>query len=84
MGIQQHCGTRGGVPVVVEHPMYRRAPVDLRAGVLGKFGRVGVQQIVQHEPARNGLGEQVGVDQLGEQRADPVDRDAGQAGRGRR
>lgn len=72
----------GGAQVVIEHAVLRRAA--LRTGVLGvcELGRVRLQQVVEAEPARCPLVDEVCVAELGEQRPCDRRRYTREAGRG--
>ena len=62
---QSDCGV-GGVQVVVKHPARGSAAFGLGIHRGGLLGGVGAQQIVEGEPARRVLGQQVNTGEFGQ------------------
>src|SRR5439155_22869821 len=82
--VQQFVGGVGGVQVVVENPVGGVVARLRGVGGVRELARVRPQQVVQGIAARDVLGEQVGTDEFGQQRAYPLDRYRREAGRGGR
>src|SRR5215813_3065916 len=76
--VHQPFGGAGGVQVVVEDAVGGGAPLLLAVGGTGEVVGVGVQQVMERVPARDGFGEQVGVGELGQQRTYFGDGEAGE------
>jgi hypothetical protein len=82
--VQQLLRRHRGVQVVVDHPAQRGVPVGRAVVLLGELRGVRPEQVVEGEPSRCPLGDQVCPGQLGQRAADRGRRQAGQAGRGGR
>ena len=80
-GREHHGGAvAGGVQVVAQHLADRGSALGLAVGAAGLIRGVGTQQVVQHIPARDMLGDQVRAGEFGQQAARPGLSYRGQAG----
>ena len=67
---------------MIKHPVRGRPPVGVAVVGVGALGSVGAQQVVEGEPARGLLGQQVRPGQLGQRGTGLAQRNPGHAGRG--
>jgi hypothetical protein len=70
------------VQTAVEEPTHSSAAGTVVVVDTRQFSGVGPEQVVEGVPAGAVFGEQVPAAQFGQQRADPVRRDTGEAGSG--
>jgi hypothetical protein len=73
-------GSLRGVQVVIQHPLSCRVLVGAGVMVAGLRSGIGAEQVVEGEPARDVLGDEVGVGQAGQHQPCVCERDGGQAG----